>query len=258
MYNHLMACCLKANGKVLREFKDTVYVPFGQEYSILLKNLNKKRAVVNITIDGTDVVPGGLVVDGNREVELERFLKDLNQGNRFKFIERTAAVENHRGSKVDDGLIRISFRYERDVPIQQYINTYTKRGIFGPTFGRDNSHLIKGSIDTGDNFSSMMSISAATNNDINIALASNVFKAQGETGITVEGSVSQQKFQKIDDFPLESEEHVLVIRVLGDIGQEKVTEAVTVKSKPTCKTCGKVNKATSKFCSECGTSLQII
>ena len=61
MYNHLMACCLKANGKVLREFKDTVYVPFGQEYSILLKNLNKKRAVVNITIDGQNVVGAGQV-----------------------------------------------------------------------------------------------------------------------------------------------------------------------------------------------------
>ena len=273
MYNHLMACCLKANGKVLREFKDTVYVPFGQEYSILLKNLNKKRAVVNITIDGQNVVGDGLVVYGSQEIELERFITDLHKGNRFKFIERTASIENHRGSKVDDGLIRISFRYEKDIPVKQYIDTYTKRDMFGPTFGYDLRNNISGSLDSStrgiqcsaanfedslarrinaDNYSTVSKGGLSLNDSFAQA------QAKSEIGITVEGSISEQKFQKVDDFPLETEEHILVIRILGDTGQGQVTQPVTVKSKPKCKSCGKVNKATAKFCSDCGTSLQII
>jgi hypothetical protein len=34
MYSNKLAVAIKANGKVLREFKDEVYIPFGQEYSL--------------------------------------------------------------------------------------------------------------------------------------------------------------------------------------------------------------------------------
>ena len=66
MYQSKLVASLKANGKILREFKDTVYIPFGSEYSFLIKNLHTQRAVVNIFIDGEEVVEGGLVVDAGR------------------------------------------------------------------------------------------------------------------------------------------------------------------------------------------------
>jgi len=116
MYSNKLVASLKANGKILREFKDTVYIPFGSEYSFLLKNLHTTRAVVNIFIDGTDIVEGGLVLDPGREVDLERYVKsgNLSAGNKFKFIERTAAIEDGpRGVKLEDGLVRIEFQYEK-------------------------------------------------------------------------------------------------------------------------------------------------
>ena len=120
MYSNKLVASLKANGKILREFKDTVYIPFGSEYSFLLKNLHTQRAVVNIFIDGENVVEGGLVIDAGREVNLERYIKNSNltEGNRFKFIERTAAIEDGpRGIKLEDGLIRIEFQYEMPRPV---------------------------------------------------------------------------------------------------------------------------------------------
>jgi hypothetical protein len=48
MYHQKLVASIKANNKILREFKDTVYVPFASEYSILIKNLNTVRAVVNV------------------------------------------------------------------------------------------------------------------------------------------------------------------------------------------------------------------
>ena len=120
MYNQKLVASIKTKGKILREFKDTVYIPFGSEYSILLKNLNTVRAVVNVFIDGENAVPGGLVIDPGRSVDLERWIKNgnLSEGNRFKFIERTAAVEEGpRGIKEEDGLIRVEYQFEIPRPI---------------------------------------------------------------------------------------------------------------------------------------------
>ena len=39
MYNSKLVSSIKANGKILREFKDTVYINFGAEYASLLKIL---------------------------------------------------------------------------------------------------------------------------------------------------------------------------------------------------------------------------
>jgi hypothetical protein len=65
-----MVATIKANGRILREFKDNVYIPFGSEYSILLKNLHTQRALVNVFIDGTNIVEGGLVLNAGQEVDL--------------------------------------------------------------------------------------------------------------------------------------------------------------------------------------------
>jgi rRNA maturation endonuclease Nob1 len=80
-----------------------------------------------------------------------------------------------------------------------------------------------------------------------------------DAGITVPGSESNQKFSMVSSFYTEDEKHVIVLKLVGvtERGVQYVAP-VTVQAKPTCQTCGRVNKATSKFCSECGTSLVIL
>src|SRR5271157_5608703 len=126
MYSDKLAIAVKVNGKVLREFKDTAFVPFGSEYSLLIKNLNSVRCRVSISIDGKDIADGdSFIINANSSMELERFLKNgnMSKGNRFKFIERTAGVEAHRGgAQVEDGIIRVEFEFEREiVPYKQYV-----------------------------------------------------------------------------------------------------------------------------------------
>ncbi len=76
-------------------------------------------------------------------------------------------------------------------------------------------------------------------------------------GITVEGSQSNQKFTTACWKGTIGGTHVLNFKLMGFSGDLPIKETITVKTKAKCKTCGKVNKATSKFCSECGTSLTI-
>ena len=138
MYANKMVASIKANGRILREHKDTVYIPFGSEYSFLLKNLNTTRALVNVFIDGEDMTPGGLVLNAGQEVDLERSIKggNLMEGNRFKFIERTGAIENGpRGIKLEDGLVRIEFQFEKPPMRVQDLPDWQRKQIFGPMYG---------------------------------------------------------------------------------------------------------------------------
>lgn len=269
MYNQKLVASLKANGKILREFKDTTYIPFGSEYSILIKNLNSVRALVNVFIDGEDMTPGGLVVNAGQEVYLERSIKNGNllEGNKFKFIERTSSVENHRGIKLEDGLIRIEFQFEKPYVPSTYLNDwYYKRECYGSGFGNKyGSPQIWGSV-TNDSYSvssaakeysalRSVNTSSAILNNVNLSASA---QSYNETGITVPGSKSEQKFVTTHIGQLETEKHTIVLKILGETPDNKmIREPVTVKHKPKCVTCGKQNKATAKFCTECGTHLEI-
>ncbi len=242
MYESKLAAAIKVKGKVLREFKDTVYVPFGSEYSILLKNLHTTRAVVNVFIDGDDMVPGGIVLNAGQEVDLERSVKNgnLSEGNKFKFIERTGAVEQHRGAKLEDGLVRIEFQFEQPYRPISWNTNQISGGIY-PQGGLLRSMDVSYSANASSN-----SVASATSASINSFV--------NDVGITVPGSKSEQKFHTTYVGALESTKHSMVFKILGG---EAVKQAVTVKHKPKCVTCGKHNKATAKFCVECGTALEI-
>lgn len=239
MYNSKLVCSLKSSkGQILREFKDVVYIPFGEEYSIYLKNLNTVRVGVSISIDGEDVLSGGeLIIDANSDVNLERYISSLTSGNRFKFIERTSNIEKHRGVKAEDGLIRVEFEFERPQLKPFYSNEIWKSSL------PDNSRLLSQNANSSYSATYCSVQSSATQNDV---------------GITVPGSVSDQKFSTVSNFIGDGEKHVIVLKLAGELGQAAVQQPVTVKTKQKCITCGKINKATSKFCQECGTSLQII
>lgn len=295
MYSNKLVASLKANGKILREFKDTVYIPFGSEYSILLKNLNTVRAVVNVFIDGDNIVPNGIVLGVGQEVDLERSIKNhnLNEGNRFKFIERTAAVENGpRGIKLEDGLIRIEFQFEKVVP--QVTNTWNSTwtdqwnknnlqyppGVRSPladkfwcqSSGSTSNLNVGGALRSVDHSKGEYVKSMAANainqysadniqcsaQSIHDGMATMDWSPANDVGVTVPGSKSEQKFTTTYMGTLETEKHTIVLKLLGETPDNRpVEKPITVKAKPKCVTCGKQNKATAHFCSECGTALKI-
>ena len=283
MYQSKLVASLKANGKILREFKDTVYIPFGSEYSFLIKNLNTTRAVVNFFIEGDNVVPGGLVLNAGQEVDLERSFKNgnLTEGNRFKFIERTGAVEQHRGVKLEDGLVRIEFQFEKPPvsinALPQWQRDDIFRGLkyggsFSGAMGSTSAMNINGQLRSVD-YSKGEYVKGMATAQVNQYCADNNIVAQAasvhdgaatmdcsfnDVGITVPGSKSEQKFSNVYMGALENEKHTIVLKLLGEPPDNKpVVKPVTVKAKPKCVTCGKLNKANAKFCSECGTALEI-
>lgn len=275
MYNSKLVASIKVSGKILREFKDSVYIPFGSEYSILLKNLNTVRALVNIYVDGENVTPNGLVLNAGQEVDFERSLANgsLLEGNKFKFIERTGNIEKHRGVKLEDGLIRVEFQFEKVYRRQDgfQINQVILGGHHpynsGITWTSSNSALRSSGM-TKDATRGMHPGVACSSADFSYtcdmadmvvgASLQSVNATASETGITVAGSKSEQKFTTVSNFACEPEKFNIVLKLLGETEDNKtIRNPITVKAKPKCSTCGKQNKATAKFCSECGTALVI-
>ncbi len=299
MYSNKFVAAVKCGGQVLREFGETIYVPFGSEYSLFFKNLNNVKVGVRVWIDGKDVLGGEeLVVGANETLDLERSIREgnLDKGNRFKFIERTAGIEKHRGVKAEDGLVRIEYRWERPKPSGSGI--LRSRGMLGGSGDWGGALYSKGmssSLDSmlvgsvgpmgaagpkgppGDSGPMLMATAMNANSrtydptamkeDYFFACSASatgtkieslaVNSVVNEVGITVEGSVSEQKFAQVEvEFYEETE--IMVFTLLGTTETSEVKAPVTVASKPECKTCGRRNKAGSKFCSECGTSLVIV
>lgn len=284
---------LKVGGKILREVGEQVELPFGSEYSILLKNLNSVRAQAQISIDGTSAGPWH-ILGANESVEIERFNTTGNQerGNRFKFIERTEAVEEGRGVKLEDGLVRVEFAKEKvfEIPKVTEHHTYHHHDYYPwypkpyvpPVYPKPywpyNDHIIwcgtysqTSSLNGGsqimamNNSSLTRGLSASSGslgapihqNMMKMATLKNMELVANDAGITVAGSESDQKFVSVSGFQTEKSE-VLVLKLVGYHGKLKVQKPRTVDQKPRCVTCKKVNKSNAKFCSQCGTSLELI
>ena len=82
--------------------------------------------------------------------------------------------------------------------------------------------------------------------------------AQNTVGITVPGAISEQKFSVGAYFPTDGQKHVMVLKLMGQVGETKIEAPITVKTKTECPTCGTKNKFGTKFCKECGTGLSIV
>lgn len=284
------AAAIKVNNKILRESKfhqtdaATVHLPFGSEYSLLLKNLSAQRAVVTVTIDGTDVLGGkSIIINPNTSFELERFVDNLATGNKFKFINKTEQISDHRGDKVDDGIVRIEYQFEK--PYQPMVgilmNEPWPRTYYGSGFdGYQYLNNIQVGCSLNDTVFSSKSVDGVSAQSVKCAStmnvsatsasgsatgggilrgaslsASNSAPAPSEDGITVKGSVSNQKFSKGSIGALEDEVHVITLQLRGKTETTVVEEAITVDLKSTCPTCGTKYRGFPKFCSNCGTAM---
>lgn len=264
MYSNKLAVAVKVNDKVLREYGDTVKLPFGAEYSLTFKNMNSVRALLTVEIDGRDATGGvQLIIPPGSSIDLERFIDQRNTaaGHKFKFIELTDKIEQHRGIAVSDGLIKVQFEFEMQYtatpPAVFYPNLYLSapyiagpardagRSIYNTTYGT--AANVFGSAGASSEAPSTMSTNSASNT-----------LPTSDMGITVEGSVSTQEFTRGVLFPTDGVKHTLVFRLSGQTGEALVQSPITVKTKVECPTCGTKNPSAAKFCQECGTGLVII
>jgi hypothetical protein len=235
---------VKNDGQILREDENNqVQLPFGSEYSLLLKNLSSKRAVVKIEIDGKSVTENGIVIAANSKFELKGFLEGFNVKSKFKFIQKTKEVVEHRGDKVEDGIIRVEVTYEKDL----YPVFYKWNYDYDPwTY---TGWKYKNVSENGYFYNSYCSTSY-----MNKQIGSSAQPKQ-EEGITVKGSEIKQNFITTYLNDLESASTVIILKLIGKTEKKEVNKPLFTTDKIHCTTCGKSCKSGCNYCSRCGTKL---
>lgn len=279
MYKERFIAVIKHKGKVLRERSGVVRLPFGSEYSLMLKNLEPRKAVVNVNIDGEDILDGhSLIVQPNSEMELKGIMDGMSARNRFKFIRKTKEIANHRGDRLDDGIVRVEFKFEKKrvteivdtkVTLPYIIYDYKYRcpwcGNWPCTcpnwWSSSNTYTCYFTNNGGSGNLSCDSNTKGLSSNCSINNMSFTTGDLGapldDEGITVKGSKIKQDFVYGSTEELEESSSVIVIRLRGSKSNGTVVEKpITVKSKLECPTCGKKSKSTERFCGNCGTYLE--
>ncbi len=282
MFKAGLVAVLKVDGKIVREQNSegtsTVHIPFGSTYTIGFKNNDTRRAVVSIFVDGEDAMNGSqLVVNGNSESELKGRVNESLAKNGFKFIEKTQEISDFRGDKIDDGIIRIEFQFENPPvvfePLPKIIKNKPSKDPWDPYVPKDpwnpypprpiwysanNSGILRSSsLGLAGPSCSVNNCSAnvsetKTSDDI-------VRNKTGEVstaGITVAGSVVNQKFSTTHVRDLNPTKHVIVFEIKGlKRNGQKIQEPILSKKSLQCPTCGRNCKSKNQFCPNCGTCL---
>lgn len=261
---------VKCKGKILRVRDDFVYLPFGSEYSLYFKNLSSKRASIKVSIDGTDVLDNhSLVLDANSSTELEGFLRGNQAKNRFRFIQKTKEIQDHRGDKIDDGFIRVEFAYEKEKSekyiIHEHHYHYPKWNYNDWFTGNSGDRYTYSSEET---YSSSMPLSGSVKGNVrscfhtsNVTYDSLGVEEQNQPladeGITVKGSEMQKDYRYTTLGELE-EPQVIVLRLKGTTKklQTPIVKPLAVSSMLVCSSCGKKCRSSFKYCPRCGTYLE--
>lgn len=253
VYSNKLIAVVKVDGKIIREDKDIVRLPFGCEYSILLKNLGMTDAVINVDMDGVNILSNNsLVVRSKQTHELLGFLNNSGQvTNRFKFIQKTDNIVKHRGDHVDDGFINISFQFVSQPTVTWYNSFHT----YYPPVQFRNSSVYGSTCSYASTSTDHKGLMGATSGSLLSACCSS--QIQQDEGITVKGSQVSQQYQTTYISNLDPEKHNIILRLKGQDNQSKpVVTPVYTNTKLQCSTCGRKSKSNIKFCPECGTSLK--
>lgn len=259
MFKNNFVTSIKANGKFFKENENNINIPFNTEYSIYLKNLESRDAVVNVSIDGKDVLDGKrLIVRGNSVLELEGFMDGQTAKNRFKFIKRSKEIEEFRGITPEDGVISVTFDFEQRKPEYYPYTTYfpdwrwyPQQPYYGsPTWTIETSGSTAATYTIDNTLTSINSSQSRKRISSSVMLTN----AQVSEGISVPGNDISQNFGLGYVGNLENNPTTISFKLFGfDSNEEK--QLVFSKDKLKCKTCGLENKNQNKFCGRCGTRL---
>lgn len=259
MYKNNLVAVIKCNGNILRERGgSTVYLPFGAEYSILIKNKDARRALVDIEVDGQNVFAGGrkLIVEGNATSEVKGWMRSMHKTNRFKFIQKTRQIQKHRGDRIDDGLVRVSYQFEKQEELPQVTWTYTSNDNDWSKFSRTKSSGATWGdwpVSYGSSTCDSDQMVGAVN--CNYHTNTKSFAPRSDEGITAKGQHITNRYRYGNIGALESSVYTIVLQLKGRTKKQKVSKPLTVKSSLRCNICGRRAKSSAKYCSRCGNYL---
>ena len=252
MYNEGFVVAVKVGDRFVEEKSDGKFVvPFNSEYSLRLKNRNNRKAVARIYIDGEEVNKlGSFILDANATLDLERFVNDLDSGNKFRFVplSNSSVKDKNNG---ENGIIEARFQLvkpvEKPIIFDEHHHHHHYNYPYYNTIPMWPGRGDKFYCSTGKGTSSGAMMNCCTSvGDSNTVFASNC--SAESKGATVGGSRSTQSFSYSYTGELETKETVVRVQLLGS-ADETLRDYY---EKRHCAECGKKYGLADVFCSSCG------
>ncbi len=226
MFHNQFVMSLKYNGKIIRDQKNEVFIPFGSNYSLLMKNLSNRKVVVNLFIDGQHIFNNSaLIMKPKSDIELDSF-----DNNKFIFYEKTNIdnLKDFYSNDIRDSIIRVEYNFE----YIEKINTQ--------------EHVVQVMIDNKPTWI------------YNVDSNGTMFYYY-ETYPTIldecEKVVTYNNDSKGSIGLLENSSDVIELIVKGIRFNKKITSPIYTHYKLVCDHCNRKNNNNSVFCSNCGSIL---
>lgn len=276
-YKNRFAAVIKVKGRHVAEESGGVFrVPFGSSYSIFMKNMDTRKALVYATIDGEDVLNGNaLVIDANSTQELGGYMRGQIEKFDFKFMRKTADVSEHRGDRIDDGIIRIEFAFEEgvhlrfDAPVHMHSESmHLKHWHYDVVDRIDETlpeHTIQGMMTESSSSESCSNRSVksfgnfvTTNHagDSSLDFSASYAPDTQEQGYSVPGASRNVPYRYASIGSVGPSE-VLILRLVGATKSGAHIQQPTVtRTHKTCSTCHKSNTYQATYCMRCGANLE--
>lgn len=131
MHRNNFVVSIKCKGSFIREEDGKAVVPFGAEYSIYMKNLDSRDALIrDITVDGKSALGGTrLIIRGKSHIELNGFIRSGIVDRAFKFVTVESAEGKGASTSPHNGEVSVTFSFTKKVE-QKVVNTTYKYSHF--------------------------------------------------------------------------------------------------------------------------------
>ncbi len=265
MYKNNYVLTIRRNNQTLPETNGECLLPFQSEYEVRLRNKNRKRSLVDLYIDGRLVTKGGLIVDANSYVDLERFIdSDLTRGDRFKFVP----ISDDRIDKGEsqNGLVEARFYDERERKFEILNTSWSHTCHYQNCWQCGTWHcscqycpIRNYTINSGGTSgNAIYSSNVAIYNSTDISQCStahptsSVLRGEASAGGTVRGGTSSQRFTASYLDVDKEKPTVIRLKLLGVPPQGHECKGKIISY---CTRCGQETGQEDRYCSKCGKDL---
>lgn len=238
MYRKRCVMSVIHNGYPLKEDSGKIFMPFGSDYSIRLKNKHNEACVAKLFIDGVVTNKlGDFIIQPNSSIEIDRFVdKSLDKGEKFKFVEISNKEVDDPTSE-ENGIVRVEFRLGEKITNDVWADVHQ---YFYNTYQYPDNNTIKDfyASDTARN------IKYTTNsNSVVCGMSANSCSKKSD-GATIRGDESKQNFS-YGFVELSDEVITMELKIAGVVTNNN-------KRDKYCSLCGTNIRSIDRYCFNCG------
>lgn len=252
MFKQNTVISIRVGKNFLPDNDSIIKIPFGSEYSILIKNLNNSPINVRMFIDGIqNGQEKGFVIKEKDSLELNSF---FISNNAFKFINKSKELNERRNENIEDSLIRFEVdilkENKNNISLKDFNDLIKKTKINPNPYEKEKSHekpweFPKVNLNEHPFLPERKNILGGNYNPYEQVFCTNSVVNYSNEGITVPGNKVEQ--QEINNF-IESN-YIKESSFCFIFKLEGIVESLDLKKeKKSCTVCGKSYKSKFNYC----------